>query len=285
MGSIKLGKIWPHLERAAMRGLWRYIACRAKDRSDDLIRRDCLILSPHPDDETLGCGGLIMRKREAGLPVHVATVTDGAATGAGNKASATSSTDIVELRERETIAACDRLGVAETHVRFLRFPDGALAAHGVELEARIAELVAELSPSEIFVCALGDGHRDHVALAKAVHDLHAQDRLGGAAVWEYPVWFWDFRSWRPEGASNKAGFIAGLRKAARAAWRLHAVAVSVDRHKQRKREALACHRSQIGTLEKELDWSGLPASFLAFFFRDKELFFEVGKAPRGPAAR
>ena len=268
--------MWPTLEHAAMRRLWRRMAGCAQDRTAELTRRDCLILAPHPDDETLGCGGLTMRKRQAGLPVHVAVATNGAATGAAD----TAHEDIVALRERETIAACAKLGVGRDHIRFLGFPDGRLDAHGAALEARIAALVEDLLPSEIFVCSLLDGHRDHVALARAVHNLHMTDRLGGAAVWEYPVWFWDFRSWRPRRASNKAGFVAGLRKSGQAARGLNTAALGIEGLQQRKRDALACHRSQLGTLEDQPGWTGLPASFLEFFFRDRELFFEV-RHPRG----
>ena len=39
-----------------------------------------LVVAPHQDDETLGCGGLIARKRYEGLPVHVVFITDGSAT-------------------------------------------------------------------------------------------------------------------------------------------------------------------------------------------------------------
>ncbi|WP_372675300.1 PIG-L deacetylase family protein [Aquicoccus sp.] len=285
MKFVTLSGIWPTLERAAMRRLWRTVARRAQDRTADLTRRDCLILAPHPDDETLGCGGLVLLKRKAGMPVHVAVVTDGAATGAADAARGMSRDDIVSLRARETVAACSLLGVAWDHIRFLGFPDGALAAHGAALEAEIAALVDELSPSEIFVCASGDGHRDHVALARAVHGLHAEGRLGGATLWEYPVWFWDFGSWRPERSSNKAGFIAGLHKAGRAARRLKAVTVDIGGFEQRKREALDCHRSQIGALGTEPGWSGLPPSFLEHFFRDRELFFEIaGPQDEGTAA-
>lgn len=282
MAFIDLSMIWQPLEQAAMRRLWRRLARRAENRTQEMSHGDCLILAPHPDDETLGCGGLIMRKREAGQRVHVAVATDGGATGA---VSGMLGDDMIKLREGETIAACALLGVSASHIRFLGFPDGALSAQSVGLEAQIVALVQELSPSEIFVCALHDGHRDHVELARVVRQLHTADRLGGATLWEYPVWFWDFRSWRPEGLSNKAGFVAGLRNSSRSARHLKAVALDLDGVVQRKRKALACHRSQTGALEGELGWSGLPASFLEFFFRDRELYFEIARTRDGATKR
>src|SRR5262245_24685447 len=37
-----------------------------------------LVLAPHPDDESLGCGGLIAACQAQGHPVHVLVLTDGA---------------------------------------------------------------------------------------------------------------------------------------------------------------------------------------------------------------
>lgn len=38
-----------------------------------------LVLAPHPDDETLGCGGLLARAADQGLRPRVAFLTNGAA--------------------------------------------------------------------------------------------------------------------------------------------------------------------------------------------------------------
>lgn len=271
MSIVSISRIRLRLERAAMRYMWRAIARKAVDRTQELSQGDCLVLAPHPDDETLGCGGLAMLKRAAGQRVHVAVVTDGAATGA---AEAVMRQKIVARREDETHAACAQLGIDAKDVYFLGFPDGALADHSEALCTRIAALVADLEPSDIFVCALDDGHRDHKALAHATHDLHATGRLGKATLWEYPVWFWDFRSWRPEGTSNKAGFVKGLLRVLRVARTRSAVSVAITKQASRKRAALDCHRSQLGTAT-DINWTGLPESFLEFFFRDRELFFEV----------
>src|ERR1700691_4831515 len=47
-------------------------------------RRPCLVLAPHPDDETLGVGATIMRKVDAGTPVHLAIATDGSKSPIGD---------------------------------------------------------------------------------------------------------------------------------------------------------------------------------------------------------
>ncbi|MCL6285285.1 PIG-L family deacetylase [Ruegeria sp. 2012CJ41-6] len=237
--------------------------------------RSCLVLAPHPDDETLGCGGVVMHKLAAWSHVEVIVATDGAASHLDDPTCTTSRDALVEMRERETRLACGELGLEPDHVSFLRFPDGALAQHARDLRDRLAEEIAARRPDEIYVCALVDGHRDHVALAQAVRHLAGEGRLGGAIHWEYPVWSFDFRSWRPPGRTNKAGYVLGVVQMLRTLRAAHVSSVSIKGLQARKRRALDQHRSQVGLLEEEPDWPGLPEAFLSFFFRDREVFFHI----------
>lgn len=272
-------KVWPRIERRALGMLWRLLAWKARDVTRVTVGRSCLIVAPHADDETLGCGGLAILKRAAGVRVDVIVATDGAATHPGVAHHKLSGDDIVALREEETQAACAVLGIAPENVRFLRYPDGALATRALDLEKSLALAIAEISPEEIYVCSLADGHRDHVALARAVRSLASDGRLAGARLWEYPVWYWDYRSWRPAGTTNKHGFVLAVAAMLRAVCRTPVVAVSIRSLLAQKREALDCHRSQLGRLEEEPNWEGLPECFLENFFRDWELFFPLETRP------
>src|SRR5436189_2426333 len=49
--------------------------------SNDLRGERLLVLAPHPDDEVIGCGGLIALHAREGRQVHVVIVTDGAEAG------------------------------------------------------------------------------------------------------------------------------------------------------------------------------------------------------------
>lgn len=255
--------------------LWHLMALRSRDMTPQTRTKSCLVLAPHPDDETLGCGGIILHKRAAGAEVTVAVVTDGAASHLDDPAHATSRAKLVEMREAETHLAVADLGVAAEHLHFLGFPDGHLGEHHQALCARLHALIAQTQPDEIYVCALQDGHRDHIALARALRTLADEGALKGIAHWEYPVWTWDFRSWRPGGKSNKAGFVLGVWAMLRFWLRTPVYSVSLHGLQAIKRQALERHRSQIGLLEEEPDWPGLPESFLAHFFRSRELFIAV----------
>ena len=48
------------------------------EREVDLeMKETIMILAPHPDDETFGCGGTIVKKLEEGFSVIIIVITDG----------------------------------------------------------------------------------------------------------------------------------------------------------------------------------------------------------------
>jgi LmbE family N-acetylglucosaminyl deacetylase len=122
-----------------------------------------LVFAPHPDDETLGCGGTLACLAAAGSTVKIVVVTDGA--GAGALAAGA-----VEARRREFRAAIDILGVRDA--AFLAEPDGAFRS-SARFERVIADLLQEFRPDWVFLPSLLDYHRDHVALAHALLDCLA----------------------------------------------------------------------------------------------------------------
>ena len=140
--------------------------------------RRALVVAPHPDDESVGCGGLVALLADAGCDVDVVFATDGEATiGSPLPAQELSAT-----RRAEAAAACRILGVTRAP-RFLGLPDGALSAHGDELAAAVRAAVAETSPEVVLVPWFGDGHPDHRAVADAVGAAGAD-----AEVWGYETW-------------------------------------------------------------------------------------------------
>lgn len=78
---------------------------------------DVLVIAPHPDDEVLLAGGVMARAVEQGRRVAVIIVTNGDYSCERDG----------YLREAESIAALKLLGVKESDVHFLGYPDGALS--------------------------------------------------------------------------------------------------------------------------------------------------------------
>lgn len=126
----------------------------------DLRGERLLVLAPHPDDEVIGCGGLVALHLREGRKVHVAVATDGAQ--AGNAAQ----------RESESRAALALLG--DVSIEFLRFPDRKLSGQR-ELNDRMAAILREWKPDLIAVPSPLEIHPDHIALSRAFCDLIAGD--------------------------------------------------------------------------------------------------------------
>ena len=80
-----------------------------------------LVLSPHPDDEAIGCGGTLLRHVGQGDNVRVVFLTSGEKGGHGR-----SEADTLRVREQEAREAARILGVRQQE--FWREPDGALKA-------------------------------------------------------------------------------------------------------------------------------------------------------------
>lgn len=126
-----------------------------------LVHGRCLVLAPHPDDELIGCGGIIMAHREAGHDVDIVVMTDG---GLGNPGGS-GGPDYTATRKEEARLAVTHLGGATLH--FLDHPDGRLKdAHAVVHQ--LVALMTRLAPASVFMPSPYEVHPDHRATA-----LHA----------------------------------------------------------------------------------------------------------------
>lgn len=137
-----------------------------------------LLVSPHPDDETLGAGGLIQILRQKGGPVSVAAVTDGERAYGDEPGQA-------EIREGEQTAALKLLGVEATGIFRLRLPDSGLR----DCEARLVEELAVLADGCEHIVApwVGDFHPDHEVCGRAAQAVALQK---GIPLTSYFFWTW-----------------------------------------------------------------------------------------------
>jgi LmbE family N-acetylglucosaminyl deacetylase len=92
-----------------------------------------MVFAPHPDDETVGVGGLLYRLVHEGVPVHVVFMTNGdgyphAVEAEIDHAHPTRDDYLAlgALRQREALRALARLGLSKRDASFLGFPDGGL---------------------------------------------------------------------------------------------------------------------------------------------------------------
>jgi LmbE family N-acetylglucosaminyl deacetylase len=153
-----------------------------------------VIVAPHPDDEVLGCGGIMQLLAAAGRPLQLISVTDGSASHPGSQRWPVERLSVV--RPQESAEALRRLGLPMHSLKWLRggFTDTQVAAQENGLSDFIASYLH--ASDVVFTTWREDGHSDHEAVGRA--SVEAARRVG-AACHELPVWTWHWAT--PEDAS------------------------------------------------------------------------------------
>ncbi len=220
-------------------------------RPVEIERHDhLLVLAAHPDDETLGAGGLIADAHRAGAQVTVVVATQGEAS---HPDSQTHSPELLAaLRRGELTTAVERLAPGARLV-LLERPDGHLADDVAGLTAAL-ECVAR-SVTTLAAPWRGDGHPDHAACGEAAASVAHALRL---QLLEYPVWGWWWGRPGHDGPLRGDGWVARpMSGDARTA----------------KTAAIAAHRSQHTPLSpRPGDEPVLAPAVLEHFAGDVEVF-------------
>jgi LmbE family N-acetylglucosaminyl deacetylase len=221
-------------------------------------RQPFVVLAPHPDDESLGMGGLIALARRDRQDVSIVAVTDGSASHP--RSIAYPRERLAALRRAEMDEAVRRLDVAPDRVIHLGLPDTGAPKAGAAFEgaaAVVSEIVARTGAVSLFATWRHDPHGDHEAtamLAEEVRRRHPSTRL-----WAYPVWGWhlapadEIRAPAPQGCR-----------------------VDVTEVIAAKRDAIAAHASQMTDLiHDDPEGFRFDATLLAPFTGRYEHFIEV----------
>ena len=246
-----MSAVFDHLQPGTSESLWSESRLAALPRDEPPGPCDrLLVIAAHPDDESLGCGGLIAAAAARGAAVEVIVATDGE--GSHPRSPTHSRARLAEIRRNEAVSAVRALAPRAT-TSFLALPDG-------DLQARTAELVDEIArrlPGSTYVVSpwSGDGHPDHEACAQAVRvALGTDDHV---VHWQYPIWAWHWA--RP--ASDDLPWD-----------RLRRLDLN-DEQRRFKRTALCTYRSQLSPLSSaEGDEAVVSPESLAYFGRDYEVF-------------
>lgn len=207
---------------------------------------EVVVVAAHPDDESLGAGGLISEFAARGIPVRVIIVTDGAASHP--RSPTTSSGERAAVRREEAATAVRRLS-AEATLTLLDFPDGEVREN---TDAIRAALATSITGRPLLVSTWrSDGHRDHRIVGELCAEI-ANDR--GLTLAEYPIWLWHWGA--PE--ADLEGFAS--------------MPIGVEALAA-KRSAIHAHESQVSALsDAEGDEAMLDPAFLEHFYRDREVY-------------
>ena len=191
-----------------------------------LEARPFIVIAPHPDDESLACGGLIADARRQAVRGKVVIVSDGAGSHPNSKAYPPDR--LGSLREEEARQAGAELGLKPEEMLFLRLPDRFVPSEGEAAERAIgviADCVTEIGAGSLFVSWRHDPHCDHQASYRIAHQV--QRRAGELRLFEYVVWGHTLP------ASTEVDPIRG------------GFRIRIDQEPlEKKRRAIAAHRSQ-----------------------------------------
>jgi LmbE family N-acetylglucosaminyl deacetylase len=145
------------------------------------LDKKIIIFSPHPDDETIGCGGTIAKKIAEGYEVLIVVMTDGkyAFSKILNIDSDPMPDELKHIRKEEMKKAAKILGIMERNLIFLDFEDGSLQNNMEEAERIVTELLKMYRPVEVYFPYKSDVHPDHRATHRIVKNALVKSGFSG----------------------------------------------------------------------------------------------------------
>ncbi|TGD83337.1 PIG-L deacetylase family protein [Hymenobacter wooponensis] len=221
-----------------------------------------VVVAPHPDDESLGCGGLLTLLRQVGLPAWCVLVSDGTMSHPHSQKFPPAARRA--LREQELCEALGLLGLSDQALHTLGLPDGSVPGPdtplGAAAAAHLQEFFTTTQPQTVLVPWRRDPHPDHRATSQLVRAALAGLPTAPRLL-EYVVWAWERAS------------PADLPQPAEA----HGFRLDIRSVLPQKQQAIAAHRSQLagGPIDDDPAGFTLAAGMLAHFDRPVEVFFQA----------
>ncbi|MFZ3583633.1 PIG-L deacetylase family protein [Loktanella sp. DJP18] len=214
-----------------------------------------VVLAPHPDDESLGCGALLAHAFDT-HGAHVICMTDGGGSHPGSVDWPAGR--LAAMRWQELSHAIVRLGGMPTDMTWLGHPDGWLGTRDPDrIVADIVAVCRARGARHLFAPAPEDHHEDHRTTARIAQQVVRA--LPDLTLFSYPVWsrfddphFLDRVADRQPVALDSA------------AWRV------------RKGLAIAAHRTQRGlVVEDDPQGFSLPPAMIDAFTTQPEIFWKA----------
>ncbi|WP_439592070.1 PIG-L family deacetylase [Microbacterium sp.] len=255
-----------HRDRGTSEAVWA-LARADHVLPDVVLSADALlVVAAHPDDETLGVGGLMHRAAALGMTIAVLSVTDGE--GSHPDSPTHTPAQLAARRRIELRASVDELA-PDVELTFLGVPDGGIRNHLALLERAVTGAIRSLREGGHRVLVLapwtGDGHGDHRVTGEVVARVCEREEV---ALRTYPIWLWHWGT--PDDVP----------------WDAAEEVVLDDVELAAKRRALARHASQTVALSDEPgDEVMLHEWMQSHFLRSAEIvFIEPPRAGRSMGA-
>lgn len=216
-----------------------------------------LVLAPHPDDESLGCGGIIAACVAAGALPFVVIATDGA--GSHPHSRSYPPDRLRATRTQEARSAVSALGLPLERIAFLGLPDTRSPIEGPIFQStadRLASLISQHRLGCILSTWRHDPHCDHLS---AHHLAAAAAASAGCRHLAYPVWGLTL----PPDTILDSPAPTGFR-------------IDIGAYRDKKRLAVAAHKSQYaGLIDDDPSGFQMTPDFLALFDGPFETVLDV----------
>lgn len=137
----------------------------------DLSKKDALILAPHPDDESLGCGGSIVKHINANSRVKVVFLTNGDKGDFEGRFGK----DYCKIRIDSAYRAMETLGVID--FEFWGYRDREISFFRNEIELKLTNVINQFKPSIIYAPSPYEVHPDHRALFEITWKVAEKARI------------------------------------------------------------------------------------------------------------
>ncbi len=216
-----------------------------------------LVVVAHPDDETFGCGSLLLHAAASGMTTAVCCATRGEA-GEWPDGLALPAGGLAEQREAELREAAEALGVSRVAV--LSFSDSGMAGQAGpstlvgaaedEVTASVRGVVQDFGPDLVVTLDASDGHRDHARIRDVTVRVAHEE---GVPVYLYCLSQRLMRRWVEVMTERDPGsdYLA-LGELGTPDEEIDLV-IDTAAHLDRREQAIRLHRSQVSPFE------GLPA--------------------------
>ncbi|WP_019949389.1 PIG-L deacetylase family protein [Hymenobacter aerophilus] len=221
-----------------------------------------VVVAPHPDDESLGCGGLLVLLARANVPVWCVLMSDGTMSHPNSAKFPAPARQA--LRETELRLALVELGLRADCLLPLGLPDGQVPGPeqpaGAAAVSRLVEFLQEKQPATVLCPWRRDPHPDHRATSQLVRAALAQLPQPPRLL-EYVVWAWERAAPadlpRPDEVSG---------------WQLDISPVLAE-----KQRAIAAHACQLpgSVIDDDPDGFTLAPAMLAHFASPTEVYLEA----------
>jgi len=232
------------------------------------MEKRAVVFAPHPDDETLGCGGTIARRLSEGYDISVVFLTDGrhSLTEYGITSRPTPS-EMSRIRIEDAIRALRILGLREKDLVSLDFEDKTLRKQERLVQERVVEILRDISPAEVFFPQENEYNVDHritnMIVRKAIEalDLHPVE-YQYIIAWSFP--FYLLLHMMSESMFDQ--FTSRFPKRS-------LIRVDISKFLPLKEMAIREYKSQTTLLSRGQKRPALKRSFLKRFLKTEEKFF------------